>query len=49
MVPILPFEDEEQAVSLANQSEFGLPASVWDDDVDHAFEVGDGSKRARSS
>ncbi len=40
VVPILPFEDEEQAVSLANQSEFGLAASVWDDDVDHAFEVG---------
>ena len=39
VVPIVPFDDVDQAVQLANQSEFGLAASVWDDDVDHAFEV----------
>ena len=39
VVPIIPFDDEEEAVRLANQSEFGLAASVWDDDVDHAFGV----------
>lgn len=39
VVPVLPFEHEEEAVRLANQTEFGLAASVWDDDVDHAFEV----------
>ncbi len=39
VVPILPFEEEDEAVGLANQTEFGLAASVWDDDVDHAFDV----------
>lgn len=38
-VPIVAFDDEAEAVSLANQSEFGLAASVWDEDVDHAFDV----------
>lgn len=39
VVPVIPFDDESEAVNLANQSEFGLAASVWDDDVEHAFEV----------
>ncbi len=39
VIPIIAFDDESEAVDLANQSEFGLAASVWDDDVDHGFEV----------
>ncbi len=39
VVPILPVDDEAEAVELANATEFGLAASVWDDDVDHAFAV----------
>ncbi len=39
VIPILPFDEEAEAIALANQSEFGLAASVWDDDVDHAFDV----------
>jgi aldehyde dehydrogenase len=39
VVPIVTFDDETEAVQLANQSEFGLAASVWDDDVDHALGV----------
>lgn len=38
-VPIVPFEEESEAIRLANASDFGLAASVWDEDVDHAFEV----------
>ncbi len=40
-VPILPFDDEDEAVELANATEYGLAASVWDDDIDHAFAVAD--------
>lgn len=39
VVPVLPFDHTSEAISMANQTEFGLAASVWDDDVDHAFEV----------
>lgn len=40
VVPILAFDDEDEAVALANDSEYGLAASIWSDDVEHAFEVG---------
>ncbi|MGD2100908.1 MAG: aldehyde dehydrogenase family protein [Acidimicrobiia bacterium] len=39
VVPIVVFDDEEEAVRMANQTEFGLAASVWDEDVDHALDV----------
>lgn len=39
VVPILPFSDEEEAVRFANDTEFGLAASVWTDDIDHGFDV----------
>ena len=40
VVPILAFDTEDEVVALANDSEYGLAASVWSDDVEHAFEVG---------
>jgi aldehyde dehydrogenase len=39
VVPVVAFDDEDEAVTLANQGEFGLAASVWDENVDHAFGV----------
>ena len=35
----MPFEDEDDAVRLANDSEFGLNASVWSDDATRAKRV----------
>lgn len=34
------FETEEEAIALANQTEFGLAASIWTRDVDRPWRVG---------
>lgn len=37
-VPILPFDDDEHAIDLANDSIYGLTSSVWGDE-EHAIKV----------
>ncbi|MEV1295507.1 aldehyde dehydrogenase family protein [Pseudonocardia sp. NPDC049635] len=39
-VPLLPYDDVEHAVALAEDSEFGLCASVWTADEERAFDIG---------
>jgi acyl-CoA reductase-like NAD-dependent aldehyde dehydrogenase len=38
-LPVLAFDDEDEAVARANGTPFGLSASVWASDVEHAAEV----------
>jgi acyl-CoA reductase-like NAD-dependent aldehyde dehydrogenase len=39
LLPVMAFDDEAQAVALANDSEFGLNASVWSQDITKAERV----------
>jgi acyl-CoA reductase-like NAD-dependent aldehyde dehydrogenase len=36
---VLPFDDDDTAVAMANDTEFGLAASVWSEDRAHALRV----------
>jgi len=40
-LPVLPYTDLDRAVEAANDTEFGLCASVWSDDLDEADAVAD--------
>lgn len=42
VLPVMSFDSEEEAVERANRSEYGLTASVWSSDTEHAYEVASG-------
>jgi acyl-CoA reductase-like NAD-dependent aldehyde dehydrogenase len=39
VMPIIPFTDEADVIERANRSPFGLTASVWSADSEHAYDV----------
>jgi aldehyde dehydrogenase (NAD+) len=39
VLAVIPFEDESEAVAIANDSRYGLGAGVWTSDISRAFRM----------
>jgi aminomuconate-semialdehyde/2-hydroxymuconate-6-semialdehyde dehydrogenase len=44
VVTIMPFDTEEEALSIANSTEYGLAGTIWTQDISRAHRVADGIK-----
>ena len=40
LVGIMPVKDDDEAIQLMNDSQYGLTASIWTQDIDQAIEIG---------
>ena len=49
VVGIMKVRDDDEAITLMNDSPYGLTASIWTRDMDRAAEIGAGSRPARST
>jgi betaine-aldehyde dehydrogenase len=45
VVAVIPYDDEADAVRIANDSEYGLAGSVWTSDIEHGVDI---ARRVRS-
>ncbi|KAJ3952749.1 hypothetical protein N0V92_010811 [Colletotrichum tropicale] len=41
VIPVMRVKDDDEAVKLMNDSEFGLTASIWTKDTDRGYEIAD--------
>ena len=44
VISTIPFDAEDEAIALANDTSYGLAASVWTKDIDQALRVARGIK-----